>query len=122
MSLLLLMYSMLSIRVAGFSIAFATLGSMSTGAEDEAAQLLSNEHALARTTAGMTTEQFTPTAPPSLGIAALPSSAAHYQVLDRYCLQEPACNVQLTATSTNGAMFSTWLLAILADNRLYLPI
>lgn len=49
------------------------------GAEDEAAQLLSNEHALARTSAGMTTEQFTPTAPTSLGIAALPSSAAHYQ-------------------------------------------
>ena len=50
------------------------------GAEDEAAQLLSNEHALARTNAGMASEQSTPIAQQSLSVAAVPSTAMHYQV------------------------------------------
>lgn len=48
------------------------------GAEDEAAQLLSNEHALARTTAGLASEQSTPV---TQRVAILPSVAMQYQVI-----------------------------------------
>lgn len=75
-------------------------GEVCAGAEDEAAQLLSNEHALARTNAGMASEQSTPVAQQSLSVAAVPSNTMHHQVTP---------NSLPTALHT---MCSTWFVCI----------
>lgn len=50
------------------------------GGEDDAAQLLSNEHALARNNLGMVPEHGTPLAQQNVNVGRPPSNGAYHQV------------------------------------------
>ena len=62
---------------------------LTVGGEDDAAQLLSNEHALARNNVGMVPEHGTPLAQQNTNVAPPPSAAMHQQVhpppLETFC-------------------------------------
>lgn len=63
------------------------------GGEDDAAQLLSNEHALARNNVGMVPEHGTPLSQQNTNVGPPPSAAAYQQVTNAplMCLSADCC-------------------------------